>query len=118
MHGSLPSLVAVTVKRTSRASTGLKHSTLRRAFTAGRRAGQRLLLVEPPLDAGDALQELQQRRVALVGGAGGAVGVIDTREGGLQRVEVLLRDRVELVVVAAGAAHRQAQERRPDDRDH
>ena len=39
----------------------------------------------------------------------GPIGAIDAGEDGLQAVIVLLRDRVELVVVAAGAVDRQAQ---------
>ena len=44
-------------------------------------------------------------------GVVGPVGPVEGREHGLQAVVVLLRDRVELVVVALGALDRQAEER-------
>ena len=47
-----------------------------------------------------------------------ALGVLDAREDGLEAVIVLLGDRVELVVVAAGAGDGQAEEGGAGRRDH
>ena len=101
MHGSVPSVVAVIVKRTNRASTAAKRSTLRRGCTGGRtgaepvRAGERFLsrrFADPgPIALGaqrcDFLALLVPRAAPRIC----AFGVLDAGEDRLQAVEILLR---------------------------
>ena len=77
-----------------------------------RRVGQRLA-VSALLQLGEPGAELIDFTFAArIGEQDVALAVLDAAEDGLEGVEVLLRDRVELVVVTAGAADRQAEEGR------
>ncbi len=114
-----------TVKRTKRASIGWKRSTLRRDWTGGRFGGagvsrRRLLFVDLGVEPGEVGAQRFDLAAAIrgVGGLHRALAVLHACEYRLETVEILLGDRIELVIVAAGAADRQAEERRPCEGNH
>ena len=117
----------VTTRRTNRVSTGAKVSTVSAGSAGGRtqRASYSWACSPPrattwfsrrvrsPLEPGLlGLQRLDTRpvRAAGFGRRDHPAGVSDPGKGGVKTVIVALEDRVELVVVAAGTADRQAEE--------
>ena len=82
--------------------------------------GQRLVGIEALFDLGQLGRDRGRLALTVLGIGRGqlALGVVDPREDRLKAVIVLLRDRVELVVVAPRALDRQAQECGAGRRDH